>query len=136
MFPMENAELRWLLLTVIWTGLLWIPYIAYLIVKHGPVEAIYDPTGEHPLDAPWAARSKRAHMNSVENLVLFAPLALMVHALHAGTPATATACAVYFFARVAHTLIYTAALPVVRTVTFLIGWGALGVLVLRLLAIV
>ena len=80
----------------------------------------------------------RAHSNAVENLMIFAPLALAVHVIGGGTGVTAAACMTYFFARAAHYLICIFGLPIIpRTVAFLAGVGAqmtLGVtLLLRLL---
>lgn len=131
-----SPELFWLSLAAALAGLLWVPYILQLIVQLGPVKAVWDPTGAHPHDAAWALRAKRAHYNAVENLVVFAPLALMVHILGVGSEATALACAIYVVARLAHYVIYTLALPVVRTVAFLIGVACQAVLALRLFGVV
>jgi uncharacterized MAPEG superfamily protein len=131
-----QPELYWLTLTCLMTGLLWVPYILQLIVQLGPVQAVWDPTGAHPHDADWALRAKRAHYNAVENLVVFAPLVLVVVLTGKGTALTATAAAAYFFLRLAHYLIHTAAVPVLRTVVFLGGWLCqmiLGLTVLGLL---
>jgi uncharacterized MAPEG superfamily protein len=128
-------ELFWLTLTCLMTGLLWVPYILQLIVQLGPVQAIWDPTGAHPHDADWALRAKRAYYNAVENLVVFAPLVLVVVLTGTGTALTATAAAAYFFLRLAHFLIHTAALPVMRTVVFLGGWACQMVLGLTVLGL-
>jgi uncharacterized MAPEG superfamily protein len=131
-FPL-TPELTWLARVAMLTGLLWVPYILQLIVQLGPVKAIWDPTGAHPHDADWALRAKRAHYNAVENLVVFAPLALIVGLTGLGTAMTATATAVYFWLRLAHYLIHTAAVPVIRTVVFLGGFACQLVLALRIL---
>jgi uncharacterized MAPEG superfamily protein len=68
--------------------------------------------------------------------VVFAPLVLVVVLTGTGTALTATAAAAYFFLRLAHYLIHTAAVPVLRTVVFLGGWLCqmiLGLTVLGLL---
>ncbi len=131
----QTPELYWLLLTLILTGLLWSPYIVQLIVQLGPVKALWDPTGAHPHDADWALRARRAHYNAVENLAVFAPLVILVYMLKLGDGLTATAAMVYFFARIAHYLIYLAAVPVFRTAVFLVGFGCQSVLALRLLGV-
>lgn len=128
-------ELVWLARVALLTACLWIPYILQLIVQLGPVKAIWDPTGAHPHDADWALRAKRAHYNAVENLVVFAPLALIVGLTGIGTAATATAAAVYFWLRLAHYLIHTAAIPVIRTLVFLGGFACQLVLALRILGL-
>ena len=56
-----------------------------------------------------------AHDNAVENLVVFVPLVLILAELDYSTKWTAYACAVYFWARVAHLIVYTMGLPVFRT---------------------
>ncbi len=51
-----------------------------------------------PNDAPtayWAWRAKRAHMNAIENLAVFAPLVLVAAVAGIGTPATIVAAKVY-----------------------------------------
>ena len=68
--------------------------------------------------------------------MVFAPLVLVVTLTGTGTPLTATAAAAYLVLRLAHYLIHTAALPVLRTVVFLGGWACqmvLGLTVLGLL---
>ncbi len=127
----NHPELFWLALTGVFTSVLWAPYILQLIYQLGIVDAVWDPTGAHPHDADWALRAKRAHYNAVENLVVFGPLAIIVHLLELGNTVTAMACAVYFSARVAHFIIHTLAIPVIRTVVYLIGFGAQSVLALR-----
>lgn len=131
-----TPELTWLALTAVLTALLWVPYILQLIVQLGPVAAVWDPTGAHPHDADWALRAKRAHYNAVENLVVFAPLVLLVVLTGKADGLTATAAAVYFWARLGHYVVHVLAVPVVRTVLFLIGWGCQMVMALRLFGLV
>ncbi len=131
--PLSNhPELFWLTATTAFTALLWLPYITRFIGETGLGNALWDPTGEHPFRTPWAQRAHRAHQNAVENLVVFAPLAIVVDLLSAGTPITAAAAGIYFAARVAHYVVYTLGLPVVRTVVFAIAWGCQIVLLLTL----
>jgi uncharacterized MAPEG superfamily protein len=73
-----------------------------------------------------------AHDNAVENLVLFAPLVLVANALHISTGATVAACAVYFWARLAHFIVYALGIPVLRTLCWTVSWLALVVLVLAI----
>ena len=74
-----------------------------------------------------------AHENAVENLVIFAPLVLVAQAIGVHTPVTATACIVYFWARLTHFVVYSLRIPFVRTLAFLIGWGAQIVLFFAIL---
>lgn len=65
--------------------------------------------------------------------MIFAPLVLAVQLIGMGTTNTATACMVYFFARLVHVLAYLAAVPVVRTLAFTAGFFCQMVLALTLL---
>lgn len=118
-----TPDITWLALTLLLSGSLWIPYILQLAVQLGPLGAAWDPTGAHPHDADWALRSKRAHYNAVENLVVFAPLVLLVVGLGLANEKTATAAAIYFWARLGHNIVYTLAVPLIRTALFLVGYG-------------
>lgn len=131
-----TTELYWLILTLVLTGLLWVPYILQLIVQQGVVTAIWDPTGAHPHEADWAIRAKRAHTNAVENIAVFAPLVILVEMQGLNGGITETAAIVFFFARFAHFFIYMAALPVIRTIVFVIGFGCQMVMAGRLLGMV
>ena len=125
------VELRYLTYVAVLTALLWIPYILNEISVRGLVDAVGYPAAPKPL-APWAQRLKGAHYNAVENLVIFAILVLVLNALHISNNVTATACAVYFWARLAHYIIYTMGVPVLRTLTFTVGFAAEVVLVLAI----
>lgn len=128
-----SPELTWMAATALITALMWVPYILSLIGQMGVGAALADAEHATPLEAPWAQRSKRAHANAVENLVIFAPLAIGIHAAGLGSGTTATACAVFFYARLAHYLVYTLAVPYLRTPAFAISWLCLIVLAVKLL---
>ena len=131
-----TRELFWLALTVILTGLLWIPYSLNRVQVRSLTGAMANPTrGDKPL-APWATRLMFAHDNAVENLAIFAPLVLILNAADYSTQWTALACAVFFWARVAHIIVYTLGVPVFRTVAFTIGFLAQAVLALAIFKIV
>ncbi len=51
----------------------------------------------------------------------------------AASPATRAAVIVYFFARLAHFLVYTAGIPLMRTVAFTVGWVAQLVVIASIL---
>jgi uncharacterized MAPEG superfamily protein len=113
-----SAELYWLLWTAVLTGLLWVPYIAQIIVKIGLPAALSEIGGVEP-SQDWSTRAKKAHANAVENLAVFAPLAIAVHVLDVGTTLTAAAAATYFGLRAAHFVVYTLGVPYLRTLLFL-----------------
>lgn len=118
-----TTELTYLVYVSVLTALLWVPYILNLIIVRGPVDAVGYPQNPKPI-APWADRLKAAHYNAVENLVVFAALVLVAHAVGVSDPATQMCAMLYFWARLVHAIAYALAIPVVRTLAFVAGWGA------------
>ena len=131
-----TRELFWLALTVILTGLLWVPYILNRTQIRGLGGAMANPSRNAKPHAEWATRLMFAHDNAVENLIVFAPLVLILAQLDYSTTSTVYACAVYFWARVAHVIVYTMGLPVFRTLAFAVGFAAQVVLALAIFRIV
>ena len=127
-----SRELMWLTLTVILTGVLWIPYIIDRAMVRGLMGSMANPTRNDKPQSPWAQRLYFAHTNAVENLVVFAPLVLILDNMGHYTESTAIACAVYFWARLTHAIVYTLGLTVVRTLAFTVGFFAQAVLVLAI----
>jgi uncharacterized MAPEG superfamily protein len=76
----------------------------------------------------WAGRAARAHSNMLENLVLFAILVLTARAANVGSSTTLLGAQLFFWARVAHAILYIAGIPWLRT-------GAWAVSVIGLLLI-
>lgn len=131
-----TREIFWLTMSVVLTGLLWLPYIVDRIMVRGLMGALDNPKPKDKPQSNWAQRLYFAHTNAVDNLVLFAPLVLILDSRNVSTTLTATACAVYFWARLAHAAVYAAGIPVLRTLTFTIGWLACATLVLAIFGIV
>jgi uncharacterized MAPEG superfamily protein len=127
-----SRELMWLTLTVILTGLLWIPYIIDRAMVRGLMGSMANPSRKDKPQSPWAMRLYFAHTNAVENLVIFAPLVLILDNMGHSTEATAIACAVYFWARLAHAIVYTLGVTVLRTLAFTVGFLAQAALVLAI----
>jgi uncharacterized MAPEG superfamily protein len=119
-----STELYWLVLTVGMTGLFWVPYILDRFATRGIMGTLGYPEPDTPPQSEWAERMRHAHGNAVENLAIFAPLVLVTQALNVHTGVTAAACVIYFWARLAHFVIYALKIPVLRTLAFLVGWGA------------
>ncbi|WP_441241953.1 MAPEG family protein [Tardiphaga sp. 768_D3_N2_1] len=130
-----TRELFWLTLTVILTGLLWVPYMVNRIMVRGLTGVMANPTRTDRPQAEWANRLMFAHDNAVENLIIFAPLVLILNAADVSTPTTVLACAVYFWSRVVHLIVYTLGLPIFRTLAFLVGFIAQAVLAVAILRI-
>ena len=125
-----SKELLWLTLTVILTGLMWVPYILDRVMVRGLMGAMANPSRNDKPQSPWAQRLYFAHTNAVENLVIFAALVLILNAMQHSTQSTVIACAVYFWARLAHAIIYAMGVPVLRTLAFTVGFLAQVVLVI------
>ncbi len=119
-----TREILWLTLTVILTGVLWIPYILDRIMVRGVMGAMANPSRNDKPQSAWAQRLYFAHSNAVENLVVFAALVLILDTQGHSTMSTAIACAVYFWARLAHVIVYVLGVPVLRTLAFAVGFLA------------
>jgi len=128
-----TIELQYLTWVALITALMWIPYIVNTIAVRGLMDAVGYPADPKPL-APWAGRAKAAHYNAVENLVVFAALVLVAHAAGISNDATAGACAVYFWARVVHYIVYTFGIPWIRTLAFAVGFVCQITLVWQIMA--
>jgi uncharacterized MAPEG superfamily protein len=132
------VEIFWLTLNVAFSTVLWLPYaydrVSRTLPQIGFWRLAVDPLpGDDPFDNGWARRAYRAHMNAVENLVVFAPLVLAVVVTGTGNEITAIACATYFWARLVHGVFYTVKLPFVRTIAWFTGIGACLVLAYQIL---
>jgi len=121
-----SHELFWLVMTAAMTGLMWVPYTIDRIMVRGAAGAMANPSPTDKPQSPWAQRLMAAHMNAVENLVVFAALVLAAQDLNVNvsTPTTAIACALYFWSRLAHVVVYTLGIPVLRTLAFVGGFVA------------
>lgn len=131
-----TRELFWLTLTVILTGLMWVPYILNRVQVRGLSGSMANPSRGDKPQADWANRMMFAHDNAVENLIIFAPLVLILSQIDYSTKWTVYACAVYFWARLAHVIVYAMGVPVLRTLTFTIGFLAQAVLALAIFRVV
>jgi uncharacterized MAPEG superfamily protein len=124
------------LMSLVWVAALqmvmWIPYILNLVAVRGVVNAVGYPENPPPM-ARWAQRMKAAHYNSVENLVVFAALVLVANAAGISNESTVLACQVYFWARLAHLLLYTFAVPWGRTLAFVVAWLCQVAILLQLI---
>ena len=131
-----TSELYWLTLAATFTALMWMPYILDRIAVRGLLPAMGNPSPDDKPQTAWAQRAMLAHKNAVENLVVFAALVLVLHATATATPLTATMATVFFFARLAHYAIYVAGIPVLRTLTFAVGWLAQMIIALTALGLI
>jgi uncharacterized MAPEG superfamily protein len=127
------TELLYLTLVTAFTGILWVPYILDRVAVWGLMDTVGYPVDPKPQSA-WAQRLKKAHANAVENLVVFATLVLLAHAVGLTGTAIGTAAVVYFWARVVHAVAYAFALPWIRTLAFTAGFLAQALIAWQLIA--
>lgn len=130
------TEIYWLTLTLLMTSLLWVPYIINRMVEQGVFTALWDPLGHTEARAPWANRMMRAHENAIENMVVFAALVLILKLTGLSTTITEYASILYFFARVGHVIVFVLAMPLLRVVTFLLGFSAQLLMALTILQLI
>ncbi len=74
---------------------------------------------------PWAARAERAQWNLLANLPAFAALVLVAAAAGISNEATAWGAQLFFWARLAHAVVYIAGVPYVRTVAFVVSFSGM-----------
>jgi len=81
----------------------------------------------------WVGRAQRAHRNTLESVALFGILVLVAHVTGKANEMTALGAAVYFWARIAHAVIYVAGITWVRSLVFGVSMAALVIILLQLL---
>ena len=74
-----------------------------------------------PAYTGWAGRAKRAHLNMIENLVLFAALVLIAAVSGKANAITAMGAMIFFWGRLAYAVIYVAGIPWLRTLAWFIS---------------
>jgi uncharacterized MAPEG superfamily protein len=121
-----TPDLNYLAWTAMLTAVLWIPYISGQVLTNGFLtpKNYRDPTAnEVPL---WGQRANRAHINAVESFAPFAALVLVAHVGGVSNEATAMWAAVFFWARLAHAVVYVLGIPFLRTIIFTAGFVAVA----------
>ncbi|OFX05881.1 MAG: hypothetical protein A3D94_06895 [Alphaproteobacteria bacterium RIFCSPHIGHO2_12_FULL_66_14] len=81
----------------------------------------------------WAGRAKRAHLNMIENLVLFAALVLIAAAAGKANAMTAMGAMIFFWARVAYAVIYLAGIAWLRTAAWFVAVIGMAIIAFELL---
>ena len=116
-----KTEFWYLTLTVLFTGLLWVPYVLDRLAVRGLLDTLGYPQNPRP-QSPWAQRLMKAHTNAIENLVIFALLVFVADVTGVPDATISYACILYFWARIVHATVYTFALPWMRTIAFTVGF--------------
>jgi uncharacterized MAPEG superfamily protein len=68
-----------------------------------------------------AGRARRAHLNMLENLAIFAIFVIVAQVTGRSNATTALGTTLFFWARVAHALVYLAGIPWVRTAVWTVS---------------
>lgn len=135
-----TEELYWLTLTAAATLFMGFPYVLERIFRIGGLGAAnYSSEGTAGFDqrtetpAAWAARAFRAHRNAVESLAIIAILVLTAHVAGVKDANILLGVQIYFFARVAHYVVYVLGLPVIRPLVYFTAWGGMALIAYTLL---
>jgi len=130
------TELWWLAVMGLVMAATSLPYVLNRIGTWGLWRALDNPKPSLPPLSPWAERLKAAHYNTVENVVIFAPLAVAVVVAGAADATTALAAQAFVLSRIVFLVVYALGIPVLRTLAFLVGWLSIVALALRLLSVI
>ncbi len=128
-----NEIYMYLVLSGVLTLLLWTPYIVARLFVWGPLTFLKNYPENYPRVAPqqplWAERAQRAHLNMVETMPAFIAVVIGASFLADGSPASITTiaswCAVFFWARVVHAVVYILGAPYLRTPVYLVSWASI-----------
>jgi uncharacterized MAPEG superfamily protein len=69
----------------------------------------------------WAGRARRAHLNMLENLVVFAVVVLVAHVAGRANATTALGATLFFWGRLAYAIVYVAGVPWLRTAVWAVA---------------
>ena len=74
-----------------------------------------------PTLSGFAGRAKRAHLNMLENMVLFTALVLIAAVANKANATTALGALIFFWARLAYAVIYLIGIPWLRTLAWAVS---------------
>jgi uncharacterized MAPEG superfamily protein len=127
-----NTDLTMLTASALLTGLL-VMGKGVAMLLHWPPREFLGNRGDVPPLPPWAGRADRAHRNMIENFVHFAAFVLIVNQAGLADRQTALGATIFFWARLAHALIYISGVWRLRTIAYFAGVAGELLIVLRLL---
>jgi uncharacterized MAPEG superfamily protein len=113
-------------------------FVQVLIAATGANQAVGLPTlaGNReglPEMTGWAGRARRAHLNMIENMVLFTALVLIAAAAGKANAMTAMGAMIFFWARLAYAVIYLAGIAWLRTVAWFVSVIGMALIAIELL---
>lgn len=80
----------------------------------------------------FAGRAKRAHLNMIENMVLFSALVLIAVVAHKTSPTTALGAAIFFWARLVYAAVYLIGIPWLRTLVWFVSVIGMAMIAVQL----
>jgi len=101
-----------------------IPYVIAHVRTNGPLAPANYVDPAPRLVPLWGQRAHRAYLNAVEGFAPFAALVIIAHITGKANAMTAFWAACFFWLRLAHAVVYLAAIPYLRTVIFTLGFVA------------
>ena len=119
-----TIDLQMLVLASLLSIVLAVPPLIALIYQRGLLYALGN-RAESPLPPAWGDRARRAQTNLLANLPAFAALVLVATVAGVTNEATAWGAEQFFWARVAHAVVYIAGVPYIRTVAFVVSLGGM-----------
>ena len=86
-----------------------------------------------PAVTGWGGRARRAHLNMLESLVVFAIVVLVAHVAGRANESTALGAMLFFWGRVAYAIIYVVGLPWLRTAAWAVSIAGIVIIFIELL---
>ena len=127
-----TTDLLMLIYSAILCVLLAFPYTLALIGNVGPFRAVSYPQPSHEDLPDWVQRSKRAHLNMVENLPVFAAIVLVAHVAGAANATTALGAQIFFWARIVMAVGHIGGIPGLRSVSWFVSLAGLVIILLQI----
>ena len=125
-----TPELTYLFLSALLLAVAWIPHIVGQVMVGGLLTVDDYKNLREQSDFPaWVRRANRAHINLVEQFGAFAALVLIAHSLDVTSSTMVLAAAVFFWARIAHFVVFMSGIGflMARTIIFTVAWLAIMV---------
>lgn len=79
----------------------------------------------------WVGRAQRAHRNMIESLLPFAVLVLAAEVAGIANANTVLGAQLYFYGRVAYSVLYLAGIPWLRTIAWAVSLAGMVILLLQ-----
>jgi uncharacterized MAPEG superfamily protein len=120
---------------LVWSGVL--TFVQMLVAVAGAqlqvgLPALMGNRESLPPITGWAGRARRAQLNMLEYLVLFAILVLVAQVTGKTNSMTLLGCQIFFWARLAYAIIYLAGVPWLRTAAWAVSVIGLILILLQL----